>query len=134
MAGQRLEDILWLTEAEAAAIVGRRCRAWRCPDVDDVTQEVLLHVLAKHKKEPTYFVSREHVAGTISRDAWHVLNRGKNVARRVKRDPADPDSLSEAGTSFEEQQWQRLRALAADCDKLADLIVSAPAPTPEVFR
>jgi len=133
MGDVRLEDVLGVTEAEVDEVVRRVCRQWRCPDFDDVRQDVLLHILAKHREDPTYFRNPDQVLGTVHTDAWRVIARRTKVARRVKYEPSDPSSLPEAGTSFEEQQWGRLRALAADCDGMVRLIADATKAVREVL-
>jgi DNA-directed RNA polymerase specialized sigma24 family protein len=129
----RLDELQGVTTAEIESIVRRVCRQWRCPDVDDVVQEVLLHVLAKHRKEPSYFDSQAKVLGTAYTDARWVLYRRAEVGRRLKREPIDADSLADDGTSFEEQQWQRLKALAADCGELVRRIAAAPKSVQAAF-
>jgi DNA-directed RNA polymerase specialized sigma24 family protein len=129
----RLDELQGVTTAEIESIVRRVCRRWRCPDVDDVVQEVLLHVLTMHRKNPSYFDSSHRVLGTVCTDARRVLYRRVDVGRRLKREPVDADSLAGGGTSFEEEQWQRLKALAADCGELMRRIEPAPKSVQETF-
>jgi DNA-directed RNA polymerase specialized sigma24 family protein len=129
----RLDELQGVTTAEIESIVRRVCRRWGCADVDDVTQEVLLHLLTKHRKDPSYFDSPKKVRGTVHRDTQWLLCRRVKVGRRLRREPLDADSLADDGTSFEEQQWQRLKALVADCGELVRRIGSAPKSVQEIF-
>ena len=131
----RLDELQGVTTAEVESIVRRVCRQWRGQDVDvdDVTQEVLYHLLKMHRKNPSYFNTAHRVLGTVYTDARRVLYLQNKVGRRLKREPLDADSLADDGTSFEEQQWQRLRALAADCGELVRRIASSTEFVREAF-
>jgi DNA-directed RNA polymerase specialized sigma24 family protein len=129
----RLDELQGVTTAEIESIVRRVCREWRCPDVDDVTQEVLLHIFGKHRKDPSYFDSQHKVLGTVCTDARRVLYRRAEVGRRLKRIPLDADSLADDRTSLEEQEWQRIKALVGGCGELVRRIGSAPKSVQDTF-
>src|ERR1700676_2928030 len=79
-----LQDCFRIPYPEIVAVVEKSCSRMRGLEIEDVCQEVLLHLHKKHVLDGTYFTSRDHVLGTAFLDARRVAV--KKLIKTAKED------------------------------------------------